>query len=225
MAAIGQAVRAIIVLTLAAASARGDPIPTESEVVRSQAGDPIERWRGLVAEAAARFGISAAWIRAVMRAESGGLTTLDGRPITSSAGAMGLMQIMPQTYADLRERYKLGGDPYDAHDNIMAGAAYLREMFDRYGYPNLFMAYNAGPARLDAYLQGGAPLPSETVTYLARVVVAGDGPPSKVRATLPSSLFFTLRQSRTSVASDRPLFPMPATAGLFVPLHTDLPGS
>lgn len=93
-------------------------------------------------EAARRFRIPAAWIRAVMRIESAG----DVRAI-SSAGAMGLMQIMPDTWAELRVRHRLGRDPYDPRDNILAGAAYLREMYDRYGSPGFLAAYNAGPGR------------------------------------------------------------------------------
>src|SRR6185312_11026486 len=99
---------------------------------------------------------------------SGGHTVLDGRPITSRAGAMGLMQLMPETYAELRRRYGLGSNPYDPHDNIVAGAAYLRQMFDRYGYPALFAAYNAGRERFEAYAQGSENLPAETWNYLAK---------------------------------------------------------
>lgn len=126
-----------------------------------------------VAEASQRFGVPAAWIRAVMRAESAG----DVRAI-SSAGAMGLMQIMPDTWADLRVRHRLGSDPYDPHDNILAGAAYLREMYDRYGSPGFLAAYNAGPGRYEEYLSGGRSLPAETRTYvaaLAPLVGGGDG--------------------------------------------------
>ena len=72
----------------------------------------------------------------------------------SSAGAMGLMQVMPDTYDDLRQRHPLGSDPFEPHDNIMAGAAYIREMHDRYGAPGFLAAYNAGPLRLDGYLDG-----------------------------------------------------------------------
>ena len=48
---------------------------------------------------------------------------------------MGLMQVMPRTYDMLRQRYRLASDPYEPHDNILAGAAYLREMYDRFGSP------------------------------------------------------------------------------------------
>lgn len=80
---------------------------------------------------------------------------------------MGLMQVMPQTYATLRARYGLGADPYAPRDNILAGAAYLRELLDRYGVPWFLAAYNAGSARLDAFLDTGRALPAETQRYLA----------------------------------------------------------
>ncbi len=115
-----------------------------------------------VAEASQRFGIPASWIRAVMRVESLG----DVRAL-SPKGAMGLMQIMPATWAGLRLRYGLGTDPYNAHDNIFAGAAYLRELHDRYGAPGFLAAYNAGPARYEDHLATGRPLPAETRAYVA----------------------------------------------------------
>jgi hypothetical protein len=76
---------------------------------------------------------------------------------------------MPGTYDILRQRYGLGEDPYLPQDNILAGAAYIREMYDRYGSPGFLAAYNAGPIRLDAYLAGEGGLPDETVNYLASV--------------------------------------------------------
>ena len=97
-----------------------------------------------IAEAAQRFGVPASWIRAVMRAESDG----NVREV-SPKGAMGLMQIMPETWTELRSRYGFGADPFDAHDNILAGAAYLREFHDRYGAAGFLAAYNAGPARYE----------------------------------------------------------------------------
>ncbi len=125
-----------------------------------------------VAEAAARFGLPSRWILAVLHAESGG----DARA-RSSAGAIGLMQIMPATWADLSARHGLGADPFDPHDNILAGAAYLRELYDRYGLAGFLAAYNAGPGRYEAYLQSGRPLPAETRAYLASLLprVGGSG--------------------------------------------------
>lgn len=78
------------------------------------------------------------------------------------------MQIMPATWAELRERYNLGNDPYDPHDNILAGTAYLRELLDPYGSPGVFAAYNAGPSRYEEYLAGGS-LPDETRGYVAKL--------------------------------------------------------
>lgn len=117
-----------------------------------------------VAAAAQRFGLPRAWIYAVIRAES------DGDPrATSRAGAMGLMQIMPRTWADLRVRHGLGDDPYDPRDSILAGAAYMRELFDLYGAPGFLAAYNAGPGRYEDSLATGRPLPAETRAYLAKL--------------------------------------------------------
>lgn len=129
----------------------------------------VDRWRPFVAEASARFGIPAAWIERVIEAESGGRTTLRGRPIRSRAGAIGLMQLMPATWAEMRARLGLGSDPDDPRNNILAGTFYLRLMYERFGYPGLFAAYNAGPGRYAAYLAGKQSLPAETIAYLAAV--------------------------------------------------------
>jgi hypothetical protein len=80
---------------------------------------------------------------------------------------MGLMQIMPKTWAELRARHGLGADPYDPRDNILAGAAYIRELHDRYGAPGFLAAYNAGPGRYERHLATGRPLPDETQDYVA----------------------------------------------------------
>ncbi|MFG1313116.1 lytic transglycosylase domain-containing protein [Xanthobacter autotrophicus] len=141
---------------------------TETQAPRKPPS-PSDRYADFIAEAAERFDIPAAWIRAVLRAESDG----DARS-TSPKGAMGLMQIMPQTWAELRVHYGLGCDPYDPHDNIMAGAAYLRELFDRYGSPGFLAAYNAGPSRYEASRKG-RPLPRETSAYADKLapIIAG----------------------------------------------------
>jgi len=133
----------------------------------AQAGPPeasrdVSPYAGFVAEAARRFDIPERWIWAVMRVESRGRVRA-----VSPKGAMGLMQIMPDTWAELRARYSLGADPYDPRNNILAGAAYLREMHDRYGAPGFLAAYNAGPGRYDDYVASGRPLPAETFAYAA----------------------------------------------------------
>lgn len=121
-----------------------------------------------IAEASQRFGIPEHWIRAVLRVESAG----DVRAV-SSAGAMGLMQVMPDTWAGLRTRHGLGRDPYDPRDNILAGTAYLREMWDRYGnVAAMLAAYNAGPGRYDEYRLADRPLPAETRAYVAALAPA-----------------------------------------------------
>jgi soluble lytic murein transglycosylase-like protein len=156
----------------------------------------LARWEPIIAEASLRFDVPTPWIARVMAAESGGLTTFQGKPITSSAGAMGLMQIMPQTYTALRARYGLGADGYDPHDNIFAGAAYLHELYRRYGYPNLFAAYNAGPSRLDDFLTRGRALPRVTETYVAALT----------GAHLPSEASSNSRGSDADNAASNALF-------------------
>jgi soluble lytic murein transglycosylase-like protein len=154
-------------------------------------GQPVDRWSPYIAEASSRFGMPEAWIWRVMAAESGGRTRLGGRPITSPAGAMGLMQLMPGTWADMRARAGLGSDPHDPRDNILAGSAYLREMYDRFGYPGLFAAYNAGPARYARHLATGRPLPAETVAYVAAVAGTDVVRPAGSTAA-PARLFVSL---------------------------------
>ena len=105
----------------------------------------------------------------MIQQESGGQEYRYGRPIVSGAGAMGLMQLMPATYADMQAQNSLGDDPFEPHDNIMAGTAYIRLMYDRYGAPAFLAAYNAGPQRLDDYLNTGRSLPNETVDYVASI--------------------------------------------------------
>lgn len=162
-----------------------------------------------VADAARRFGIPEAWIWAVMRVESAG----NARAV-SRAGAMGLMQIMPGTWAQLRARHGFGTDPFDVRDNIMAGAAYLREMHDRYGNASAMLAaYNAGPGRYEDYLTGGRPLPAETVAYLARlgsvtgtasiVEVAVVAPPDRF-AWRRSALFVSMSAATSDAGAARP---------------------
>ena len=133
-------------------------------------GLPGDPWGPYIAEAATRFGVPEVWIREVMRQESGGrLYAGDGSLITSGAGAMGLMQVMPATYDRLRARLGLGSDPYEPRDNIFAGTAYLKDMYDRFGSPYFLAAYNAGPDRVALYLAGAKILPDETENYVAAI--------------------------------------------------------
>ncbi len=127
-------------------------------------GPPEDPWGPYIREASGRFSVPGQWVRAVMHQESGG-----EEQAVSPVGAMGLMQVMPETYEGLRERYGLGSDPFEPHDNILAGTGYIREMYDRFGSPGFLAAYNAGPERVGDYLAGSARLPKETVNYLAAI--------------------------------------------------------
>ena len=122
----------------------------------------IDRFAEFIAEASTRFAVPASWIRAVMQIESGG----DQRA-ASPRGALGLMQLMPGTWVELSARYQLGLDPFDPHDNVMAGTAYLKEMHDRFGSVGFLAAYQAGPARYEQHLATGKPLPQDTIAYVA----------------------------------------------------------
>lgn len=153
-----------------------------------------------IAEAARRFGIPQPWIRAVMEVESAG----NPRAV-SHAGAMGLMQIMPDTWAELRVAYRLGNDPFDPRDNILAGTAYLRQMYDRFGSPGFLAAYNAGPARYQNHLDSGRALPLETQNYLAILApLIADGTDVARAVNNPQ---------RTQDWRDAPLFAATAEAG------------
>ena len=185
-----------------------------------------------IQEASRRFHVPPDWIRAVMRAESNG----DAKSV-SEKGAIGLMQVMPKTYAELQAKLGLGPDPFDPHDNILAGAAYLAEMFDRYGEIGVLAAYNAGPRRYEDHLLRGRPLPTETTDYVARLApelgfasipAAGiSAPPHALRAPM----FVTLaapkmapeatadgganRVRRSQKAALHPLFPAPRDDKIF----------
>lgn len=164
------------------------------------AAQPVARWQPLIAEASVRFGIPVAWIERVMRAESGGRTRLGGRPIVSRAGAMGLMQVMPGTWAEMRAAYGLGDDPHDPRDNILAGTAYLRAMYDRFGYPGMFAAYNAGPGRYARHLATGRPLPAETRVYLVAITGTPGAWATPLPAPSPPTLFAVRREASSQPA-------------------------
>lgn len=157
------------------------PAPQRSAFAQEQAMSPtqlIKRWSGNVQGAAHRFNVPVLWINAVMRMESGGRTMLsEGQPMISDRGALGLMQVLPGTYDEMAQQYKLGPDPFRPHDNIMAGAAYLRWLKGKYGYPALFAAYNAGPQRVDDLLAHGTALPAETQAYIKGIdkILGGNG--------------------------------------------------
>lgn len=149
-------------------------------------GPKSDPWGPYIKEASRRFDVPDAWIRAVMHQESGGHEFINGQFVTSLPGAMGLMQLMPPTYDDMRSQYGLGTDAFDPHDNIMAGTAYIRQMYDIYGSPGFLAAYNTGPGRLDDFLTRNRSLPHETRQYVTIIgpQIAGIYPNSRSQADL-----------------------------------------
>lgn len=192
-----------------------------------------------IADAAQRFGIPERWIWAVMRAESNG-----NLRAVSPVGAMGLMQIMPATWASLRTRYRLGSDPFDVRDNILAGTAYLREMYDRYGdVTAMLAAYNAGLGRTDEHLSRGRPLPVATRAYIAKLAsITGGSDDTRLAVAQPPDPFawrraalFPARAGGSSTAATARSEGAPAVpsavasepvvlrrASLFVPLSDEI---
>ena len=162
-----------------------------------------------------------------MQVESGGRTLLGGQPITSPVGAMGLMQVMPQTFAAMTQRYGLGRDPYDPRANIFAGAAFLREMYDRYGPEHFLEAYNAGPGRVDDHLRSGRPLPFETQRYTQLLAprllgsVDSNAPGAALRVQDLTSAEALRRAALPLYRSHSPMPLDPEAAPLFVPANRE----
>ncbi len=199
---------AVILLTSAVAGLDGTARAEPTAALSAKSTSAADSYATLIREAAHRFGLPASWISAVMAMESGGDVLA-----LSPQGAMGLMQIMPDTWAGLRARHGLGADPYEPRDNILAGAAYLREMHDRYGSPGFLAAYNAGPARYDEYLATGRALPAETQLYVAMLApLIGEGQPNGMVAvsrrplSWQESPLFAARDQRSPAA-------MPSSSG------------
>ncbi|MDK1492901.1 lytic transglycosylase domain-containing protein [Sinorhizobium sp. 7-81] len=168
---VGPVMRAIMALPIALTIivslpgvASADPPSNDRFANRASVSPSSDPYARFVAEAAKRFAIPERWIRAVMHVES-----RNNPAAVSPKGAMGLMQIMPATWHELRTRYRLGKDAFDPRDNILAGAVYLAELHDLYGSPGFLAAYNGGPGRYEKHLVTGDPLPFETVDYVAKV--------------------------------------------------------
>lgn len=113
----------------------------------------------IVNQAAREYQVDPRLVNAVAQAESGG-----DQSAVSPVGAIGVMQLMPETAASL------GVDPYDEKQNVEGGAKYLREMLDEFGgdVRKAVAAYNAGPAAVRAY--GGVPPYRETQDYVSKVL-------------------------------------------------------
>jgi Transglycosylase SLT domain len=162
--------RPILVRLIDGSAVQPSAFDEESTMSASQL---LGRWDATITEASQRFHVPKTWIRAVMAHESGGRTMLsEDRPMVSPAGAVGLMQVLPATDTEMAVAHRLGDNPFDARDNIMAGAAYLRWLHQKYGYPAMFAAYNAGPGRLEEHLVHGVRLPAETRAYVGGITKA-----------------------------------------------------
>jgi soluble lytic murein transglycosylase-like protein len=227
--------RTMILAVLAAVLAHPFGAPVQAQPNATTAARTVDI-STYVSEAAQRFGLPENWIYAVMRTESAGRIGA-----VSSAGAMGLMQLMPGTWARQRTRFGLGSDPFDPHDNIIAGTSYLREMYDSYGAVGMLAAYNAGPGRYEDWRDRGRPLPAETRTYIARIapmlqsgsaqsVVASTSPVQPARLSWTQSQLFAERSelddsvsgsSAAAVPSQAPERPNAPSHGLFVPISRD----
>ena len=171
-------------------------------VTHQEKGRPIDPLADFITEASKRFAVPEQWIRSVMRVESAGEVRA-----RSQKGAMGLMQIMPQTWSELRARYDLGADPYAPRDNILAGTAYIRELYQRFGAPGFLAAYNAGPTRYENHLATGRSLPDETQDYVAILapMIGGKQVSGKISAVadLVRSPLFVVRSAGSS-SDNRP---------------------
>lgn len=224
-------------LTFAALALSGD-VPAFGQDTSEQVPPRTIDIASHVAEASLRFGIPEHWIYAVMRNESAGRVGA-----VSSAGAMGLLQLMPGTWVRQRSRFGLGSDPFDPRDNIIAGTSYLREMYDSYGATGMLAAYNAGPGRYEDWRDRGRPLPPETRAYVAKIapmllggraatVVASASPVQPVRPPWTQSQLFAVRgdghaDASGSFAATAPPISIPAWSaalnGLFAPVSGSRP--
>lgn len=121
---------------------------------------PVADHDAIFEAAAKEWNVHPNLLRAIAQQESG------GKPrAVSRAGAVGVMQIMPDTGRELGLV-----DPTNAEQSIYAGAKYLSQMLDKYRRPELALAaYNAGPGRVDAYIAGKGALPNETQAYVPAV--------------------------------------------------------
>ncbi len=119
-------------------------------------GDDVTRFLN---EAAARYGVDNRLVNAIAQVESAG-----NQNAVSSAGAIGVMQLMPDT------AYSLGVNPYDLEDNIDGGVRYVGNLLSEFGgdVKKAIAAYNAGPNAVKQY--GGVPPYSETQNYVNRVL-------------------------------------------------------
>lgn len=146
-------------------------------------------------EAADKYGVSERLLKAIAYTESGFQSN-----ITSSSGAMGIMQLMPSTAS----AYGVA-DPYDAYQNIMGGAAVLKDLLNMFqGNQSLAIAgYNAGCGNVKKY--GGIPPFTETQNYVAKVtslMQTGVSVPANTVTVNPSANTATNTTNETTVSAE-----------------------
>jgi soluble lytic murein transglycosylase-like protein len=138
------------------------PVPAQVAVAGPEtppvAAEPAPSPMELADAAADRYGLPRELVRSVMAAESG----FQPKAI-SPKGAIGLMQLMPDT------AQQLGANAHDPAQNVDAGARYLRDLLEKYNYGlrHALAAYNAGPGAVDKYK--GVPPYRETINYIGRI--------------------------------------------------------
>lgn len=199
--------------------------PPVADLVQIDPNDPLGRWVPHIREASQRFDMPEKWIRAVMMRESGGRAVVaSGKPITSSAGAIGLMQVMPGTYELMRDQYGLGPSPADPRDNILAGTAYLRQMYDLFGAPGFLAAYNCGPACYAGHLAGKQRLPRETKQYVAALtpVLRGSAPREPSQSVGASAIEVAVVPANAPKSEPKPATPEIVVAAA-VPVSVPVP--
>ena len=151
----------VLLLLSGLALACAQSVPSLADPVATARPTPRDPYADHIAEAAQRFELPAAWIKAVLRAESNG----DPRAV-SPKGARGLMQLMPDT----ARRFGVK-DVFAVHDNLHGGAAYLRQLITLFenDLSLALAAYNAGEG---AVMRAGRRIPAypETREYVAKVL-------------------------------------------------------
>ncbi len=126
---------------------------------------------------------------------------------------MGLMQLMPKTFAAMARRYHLPATPFAARENILAGAGYLHRCYLRFGFPLLFSAYAAGPDRVEKFIIHGEPLPRSARDYTLHILHslgAGRRVMVSVRPAAARDLFVTATDGNR-------LFARPPSGGASTP--------